>query len=297
MAVAVGISALNALTLSPALCAIMLKPKKENSETEKLPLSRRIGMAMDGSFEAIRRKYLRGVTFFLRYRWISLILLGAAGGLLYYYMTTTKTGLIPREDLGTINMNVTAKDGTTLEGTKKLLDSIEHDIIQNIDELRVYSKMAGSGASTGSSYGSFNIRLKHWDERPGEEHSVSNIQERIKKMAAEKYSHVKITTSTPAMIPGFGAAGGFTLYLQDRQGGTLEDLDKYTKAMVEALKKRPEIGMATTSFGIKIPQFEISVDAIACKRAGTTPKEVISVLNGYALFSPFQACIAYNIHI
>ena len=281
MAVAVGISALNALTLSPALCAIMLKPKKEHGETEEIPFSRRIGMAMDGSFEAIRRKYLRGVTFFLRHRWISFILLVTAGGLLYYYMTTTKTGLIPREDLGTINMNVTAKDGTTLDGTKKLLDSVDHDIIQSIGELRVYSKMSGSGASTGASYGSFNIRLKHWDERPGEEHSVSNIQERIKKLAAEKYSHVKVTTSTPAMIPGFGAAGGFTLYLQDRQGGSLEDLDKYTKAMVNALKKRPEIGMATTSFGIKIPQYEISVDPVACKRAGTTPKDVISVLNGY----------------
>ena len=281
MAVAVGISALNALTLSPALCAIMLKPKKEYGKDEKIPFKRRIGMAMDGSFEAIRKKYLRGVRFFLKHWWISIILLGAAVGLLYYYMTTTKTGLIPREDLGTININVQAKDGTTLDGTKKLLDSIDHDIIHSIDELRVYSKLAGSGASTGSSYGSFNIRLKHWDERPGEEHSVSNIQERIKKLANEKYSHVKITTSTPAMIPGFGAAGGFTLYLQDRQGGTLEDLDKYAKAMVEALKKRPEIGMVYTAFGIKIPQYEISVDAVACERAGTTPKEVISVLNGY----------------
>ncbi len=280
MAVAVAISAVNALTLSPALCAMFLKAKKEYGEGEEIPFSRRLSIAMDTSFEAVRKRYLRGVTFFLRHRWLSPILVVVAGGLLYYYMTTTKTGLVPREDLGTISISVTAKPGTALSQTKSMLDSIDYEIVKKIDEVRVYSKMAGAGGSTGASYGSFNLRLKHWDERPGKEHSVSNIQERIKQYAAT-FNNATITTSSPAMIPGFGASGGFTLYLQDRKGGSTEDLHKVTQAMVAALKERPEIGMATTTFNTKFPQYEVSVDAVKCKRAGTSPKEVLSVLNGY----------------
>ncbi len=281
MAVAVAISALNALTLSPALCAIMLKPKDEHGNEVEMSLGRRIGMAMDTSFEAIRKRYLRGVTFFLRHRWISCILLVGACGLLYYYMTTTKTGLIPREDLGTINVSVTADNpGTSLAQTKLLLDSVDYEMIRGIEEIRVYSKMAGAGASTGSSYGSFNLRLKHWNDRPGKEHSVSNVQERIKKYAS-KFNDATITTSTPAMIPGFGAAGGFTLYLQDRKGGTTDELYDVGYDMLSALKAHPKIGMATTAFKNTLKQFEVSVDEVKCKRAGTSTKEVLSVLGGY----------------
>ena len=279
MAVAVGISALNALTLSPALCAIMLKPKKEHGN-EELTFARRIGMAMDGSFEAVRRRYLRGVTFFLRHRWISLILLVGACGLLYYYMNTTKTGLVPREDMGTINMKITTPPGTALLQTKQILDRIDNEILKDMEEVRAYSKLAGSGDATGPSYGSFNFRLKHWNERPGEEHSVEAIQERIKKYAST-FNEGTVTTSTPAMIPGFGAAGGFTLYLQDRKGGTIEELYDVTMNLINGLKDREEIGSIYTAFKPNFPQYMITIDAVKCKRAGTSPKEVLNVLGGY----------------
>ncbi|MBQ1225393.1 MAG: efflux RND transporter permease subunit, partial [Alistipes sp.] len=122
MAVAVGISALNALTLSPALCAMILKPKSENGEAKKIPFTRRMGMALDASFTYICNKYLRGVLFFLRHRWLSFVLLGAACGLLVYFMNTTKTGLVPREDLGTLRVDVSTPPGTSLSRTKRVMD-------------------------------------------------------------------------------------------------------------------------------------------------------------------------------
>ena len=280
MAVAVGISALNALTLSPALCAMLLKPKDENGNAIKVSFSRRIGMAMDSSFEAIRKHYLKGVIFFLRHRWISCILLVATCGLLYYFMTTTKTGLVPREDLGTINLKITTPPGTSLLHTKKVLDRIDNDILKDMEEVRAYSKTAGMGESAGPSYGSFNFRLKHWNERKGKEHSVEAVQRRIMEYAS-RFNEGTITTSTPPMIPGFGAAGGFVLYLQDRKGGTIEDLYEVTLALVNGLKERSEIGSVYTAFKPNFPQYEISVDAAKCMRAGTTTKEVLNVLNGY----------------
>ena len=280
MAVAVGISALNALTLSPALCAMMLKPKDEHGKHKKMTFARRVGMAMDGSFEAVRRRYLRGVTFFLRHRWISAVLVVGAIGLLYYYMNTTKTGLVPREDMGTINMKITTPPGTALLQTKQILDRIDNEILKNMEEVRAYSKLAGSGDATGPSYGSFNFRLKHWNERPGKEHSVSAVQERIKKYAST-FNEGTVTTSTPAMIPGFGAAGGFTLYLQDRKGGTIEELYNIAVELIARLKERDEIGTVYTAFKPGFPQFLVDIDAVKCKRAGTSPKEVLNVLGGY----------------
>ncbi len=281
MAVAVGISALNALTLSPALCSVLLKPKDEHGNTKKLSFSRRIGMAMDAAFESTRRHYLRGVTFFLRYRWISVILLVAACGTLVYFMRTTKTGLIPREDMGSMLAYVSAPPGSSLSNTNKIIERIDNEIISGLEEVKGYSASTGYGmGGSSSTAGMFVLRFKHWDERKGKEHSVMAVQDRVKEYA-ENFSDATIFTSTPAMIPGFGAAGGFNVYIQDRKGGTIEELAEVTEAFIAALKERPEIGSAYTSFKASYPQYQINVDAVKCKRAGTSPKEVLNVLNGY----------------
>ncbi len=282
MAVAVGISALNALTLSPALCAMLLKPKDEHGNAVKMSFGKRLGIALDNSFHAITKRYLRGVTFFLHHRWLSIILLIVACGLLVYFMNTTKTGLVPREDLGTMRVDIATPPGTSLSQTKRVMDRFNNDVIENIDEIYVASNTAGFSMSggAGSSQGFFVIRLKHWDERKGKEHSVMAVQNRIKEYADE-FNDASIFTSTPAMIPGFGAAGGFNLYVQDKKGGKVEDLAEVTFAFINALKERPEIGTAHTSFNPKFPQYQIDVDAVKCKRAGTSTKEVLNVLNGY----------------
>ncbi len=282
MAVAVGISALNALTLSPALCAMLLKPKDEHGNAVKMSFGKRLGIALDNSFNAITKRYLRGVTFFLRHRWLSIVLLIAACGLLVYFMNTTKTGLVPREDLGTLRVDISTPPGTSLSQTKRVLDRFNSDIIEGIDEIHASSMTAGHSQSGGasSSQGNFVIRLKHWDERKGKEHSVTAVQKRIKEYADE-FNDATIFSSTPAMIPGFGASGGFNLYVQDKKGGRIEDLAEVTFDFINALKERPEIGSVHTSFNPKFPQYQIDVDAVKCKRAGTSTKEVLNVLNGY----------------
>ncbi len=282
MAVAVAISALNALTFSPALCAMLLKPKDEHGNPVKMSFGKRLNIAFDNSFNAICKRYLKGVTFFLRHRWLSGVLFVAACGLLLYFMNTTKTGLVPREDLGTLRVDISTPPGTSLTQTKHVLDRFDADLIRYIDETHAVSKMAGysQAGGAGSSQGSFLLRLKHWNLRKGEEHSVGAVQKRVKEYA-DAFNDATVFTSTPAMIPGFGAAGGFNLYVQDRKGGDIEELAEITFDFINALKERPEIGSAHTSFNPRFPQYQIDVDAVKCKRAGTSPKDVLNVLNGY----------------
>lgn len=166
MAVAVGISAINALTLSPALCSLILKPKDENGNTVKMGFSKRFNNALDASFEALRSRYLRGVTFFLRHRWVSGLLLVASVVALVFLMRTTKTGLIPQEDMGTVRVDVSTPPGSSLAYTKSVMDRVDNDVIRSISECRAYINMAGYSMTggAGTSQGSFTLRLKHWDE-------------------------------------------------------------------------------------------------------------------------------------
>ena len=247
-----------------------------------MSFGKRMSLALDASFERMTKHYLRGVTFFLRHRWLGGLLLVAACSLLVYFMNTTKTGLVPREDLGTLRIDISCPPGTSLAQTKQVLDRFDHDVVQGIEEKFVSSKTVGYSQAGGasSSQGNFVLRLKHWDDRPGKEHSVMAVQNRIKEYG-EEFNDAKIFTSTPAMIPGFGAAGGFNVYVQDKKGGKIEDLADVTFRFIEALKERPEISTAFTSFNPRFPQYQIDVDAVKCKRAGVSTRDVLNVLNGY----------------
>lgn len=282
MAVAVGISAINALTLSPALCAIMLKPHDENGNEVKSSFGKRFNMALDASFERLRKHYLRGVTLLLRHRWVAGTMLVVSIIGLVYLMQNTKTGLVPQEDMGTLRIDVSTPPGSSLAYTKEIMDRVDRDIIKDIEECRAYLNMAGFSMSggVGTSQGNFTLRLKHWDERPGKDQSVNSIMDRVKEYAAN-FNDAKIFTSAPPMIPGYGATNGFQVYIQDRKGGSIEDLALITNEFLKYLNDRPEIGSAHTSFNPRFPQFQIDVDAVKCKRAGVSPKEVLTVLNGY----------------
>lgn len=282
MAIAVGISAINALTLSPALCALLLKPKSENGKTGKKSMVNRFGETFEVGFRATLDHYQRGVQIFVRRPWITAILVVLSIGLLVYFMQNTKTGLIPKEDVGTVRIDVAAAPGSSLAQTKKIMDRIDNELVRKIPESRAYVKMCGFGMTTGAgtSYGSFTLRLKAWGDRPGKEHSVDAIIERVKTYAAT-FNDATIFASSPAMIPGYGATNGFELHIQDRRGGKISDLADITADFIAKLNQREEIGSAKTSFNAKYPQYQIDVDAVRCKRAGISPKEVLSVLNGY----------------
>ena len=281
MAVAVGISLINSLTLSPALCALIMRPTEIVEPGKKPRFSTRFSMAFNKGFNAIVNKYGSVVKFLFRHKWITLLLLIAAGGGLYYYMANTKTGLVPKEDMGSINIDVRTPPGTNIAETEKVMAEIDRRI-SGIPQIQAYSRTTGYGMmfGMGSSTGSFVIKLKHWDERTEAGDDIDSIIEEIYARTADITS-ADIMAYTRGMIPGYGASNGFEIYVQDQKGGKLEDLEKITKNFIVELNKRPEISRAKTSFDTSFPMYLVEVDAVQCKRNGISPGDVLSVLSGY----------------
>ena len=281
MAVAVGISLLNSLTLSPALCSLIMTPHDEVKEGEKASFSTRFHYAFDAGFQAIVKRYKHLVLFMFKRRWLTAILLATALGGLYYMMNTTKTGLVPKEDMGTINVDVRTPPGTNIAETEKVMKEIDNRI-STIPQIEAYSRTTGWGMmfGQGSSTGNFVIRLKDWEERTGEGDNIDAVMEEIYARTSDITS-ADIMVYTRGMIPGYGASNGFELYVQDQKGGTLEDLEKLSKDFIAELNKRPEIMRAKTSFDSSYPMYLVEVDAALCKRNGISPSDVLDVLAGY----------------
>ena len=297
MAIAVAISLLNAMTLSPALCALIMTPhgneelktKSEEStntqhpspDTQKLSFSTRFHIAFDAAFSALVNRYKRAVSVFFRRKWLAGVLVLAAIGGLGWLMKTTKTGLVPSEDMGTVFINVQASPGFTLKQTYGIMKQVEQRI-KDLPQLRTYSLVAGTsvGFDQSSSNGNFTLKLKKWGERKDEKDHVNAVMEEIYRRTAD-ITNAKIQVNTQAMIPGFGRINGFELYIQDKKGGTINDLLEYTNHMIQALNERPEISRAYTNFSLKYPQYRVEVDAALCKRNGVSPNDVLAALGGY----------------
>lgn len=281
MAVAVGISAINALTLSPALCALILRPNEEIIEGRKPGFSTRFRMAFDSSFRRIVQKYKSGVKFFVKRKWVAWASLGFVVVLLFYLMSTTKTGLVPSEDTGSIFVSLDAPAGSTLAETAEIMGQVEKEL-KDIPQIENFNKVAGfgMGSGSGSSHGMFIVKLKHWDERKGDESSVDAISNEIYRRTA----HIKNATIfvfSPPMISGYGTGNSFEFYIQDRSGKGIDALSKVTDDFLAELNKRPEIKMAYTSFSSKFPQYRVDIDEAQCQRAGITTQDVINTLSGY----------------
>lgn len=281
MAVAVGISAINALTLSPALCALILRPNEEIIEGRKPGFSTRFRMAFDSSFRRIVQKYKSGVKFFVKRKWVAWASLGFVVVLLFYLMSTTKTGLVPSEDTGSIFVSLDAPAGSTLAEIAEIMGQVEKEL-KDIPQIENFNKVAGfgMGSGSGSSHGMFIVKLKHWDERKGDESSVDAISNEIYRRTA----HIKNATIfvfSPPMISGYGTGNSFELYIQDRSGKGIDALSKVTDDFLAELNKRPEIKMAYTSFSSKFPQYRVDIDEAQCQRAGITTQDVINTLSGY----------------
>lgn len=281
MAVAVGISAINALTLSPALCALILKPNEILIDGKRPSFSTRFRIAFDTAFKRIVLKYKGGVNFFIKRKWLAWGSLVVAAGLLVYLMGTTKTSLVPSEDTGSILISLDAPAGSTLTETASIMSRVEKQL-QQIPQIENYSKVAGfgMGAGSGASHGMFIVKLKHWDERPGEENSVDAITAEIYRRTSD-IRNASIFIFSPPMISGYGTGNSFEIYLQDRSGRGVDALSDVTDDFLAELNKRPEIQMAYTSFSADFPQYRVDVDEAQCQRAGVTTEEVLSVLSGY----------------
>lgn len=280
MAVAVGISALNSLTMCPALCALIMRPVDDSPEAERTFLGR-VRRVYSVAFSATLGRYVSGVRYFISHKWLAAVSVVAACLLLGVLMRTTKAGLVPDEDTGTIFVDVTAAPGSSLSNTEKVMDEIEV-LLKDIPEIATYSKLAGYSmmAGVGTSGGNFTLKLRDWSERDGAEHGSDAVIGRIMGMVGD-VRNANVFAFAPPMIMGYGNSNGFSVHLQDRAGGDISALEDVCGQFVGALNARPEIAMAYTSFSSRYPQYRVDVDAAKCKRAGVSPSEVLGVIGGY----------------
>ena len=281
MAVAVGISAVNALTLSPALCAMILKPYLDENGEMRDNFAARFRKAFNTSFSALVNKYKHGVLLFIKHKWLMWSTLGLAMAALVLLMNTTKTGLVPDEDQGTIMVNVTTAPGSSLAETHKVMEQVSQRI-DGIPQIRDYMQVAGYGmiAGQGSSYGMAIIKLKDWDERPNKEDDVNAVIGQIYGRTAD-IKDAQIFAVAPPMISGYGTSTGFSMHLQDKTGGDLTEFYNIYLQFIGALNQRPEIARAYSTFNINFPQYMVDIDAAKAKRAGVSPTSILSTLAGY----------------
>ena len=271
MAIAVAISLFNALTLSPALSAIIMRDQPPT----------RFHARFNAVFVSLSDKYKHAVAGFAHHRSLAVALVVLAIFVLGWMMRSTRTGLVPNEDMGTVFINVQASPGSSLQQTYHILKEVESRI-KDLPQIRIYSLIAGSSNSfeQSSSNGNFTLKLKKWDERKGEGDDAQSIVDEIYRRTAD-IANAKIQVNTQNLLPGFGRINGFEVHVQDKHGGTINDLLSYTERLIAALNERPEISRAYTNFSLKYPQYRIEVDAALCKRRGVSPSDVLSALSGY----------------
>lgn len=277
MATAVGLSMVSALTLCPALCALLMRPAS-GTKSEK-SFNGRVKAAYNATYNALLGKYKRGVMWIFRRRWIVWSSMAIAMALFAYLVSTTRTGLVPQEDKGFVQMMVSASPGTSMEEMDKLMERIEA-VVKSQPEVASYGRIDGFGGGTGSCYGSVFMTLKPWGERRGDEHSIGAVIARLQAGTAN-IKEVTVFCMEDAMIPGYGEGNAIDLNLQDRTGGDAKVFYDYVQQFLMALNERPEIAMAFSSYSINFPQYSVDVDAAKCERAGLSSQHVLDVLGGY----------------
>lgn len=279
MAAAVGISAVNALTLSPALCAIMLKPHGTGKGRKGFAERYRTGFNV--AFGRLTQRYVRGVIFFVRRKYIMWASLAAAVVLLVLFMNTTKTGLVPDEDTGSIMVNITAPPGSSVARTNEIMKQIEARI-DSIPEIEFYSETVGYGliGGAGPSSGMLIVKLHNWADRRHDGGDARSVVDKINAIGLE-IPDVTVFAFLPPLIDGYGVSNGFEINLQDQAGGRSDSLFAVGQRLIAALQRRPEISSAYSTFNIAFPQYTVEVDAVKCERAGTTADAVLETLSGY----------------
>ncbi len=258
---------------------MMMKPSDGNKSPHSL--NGRIRAAYNVSFHALMGKYKKGLMFFFRHRWIVWTSLGIAFILLVYLMSTTKTGLVPQEDQGTMMVNISTSPGNSLAETDKVMDKVEK-ILKATPEIENYSRTTGYGliSGQGTSYGTVIIRMLHWDKRKGKKHTVDAVMKRLNAQFS-MIKEAQVFCFQPAMIPGYGTGNSIELYMEDKTGGDMQPFYESVQKFIVALNQRPEVAMAYSSYAMNFPQIAVDVDAAKCKRAGISPNDVLDVVGAY----------------
>ncbi len=280
LAVAIIISAVNALTLSPALCALLLKPHGKDTEKQRgfLP---RFFTGFNVAFEVVTHRYIGVVRFLMRRKWISFVGIVGFSLLFFFLVKTTPTGFVPNEDGGAIYGNVVLPPASTLERTEQIAHEID-SIALSIPEVELSSTLSGMDLlhGFGGSYGALFIRLKPWKERTDKNQSAAAIVQQL----FEKTAHIKgaqIIFFAAPTLQGFGDSNGFEVQLLDKTGGDYLKFNENIDAFITALNQRAEINYAASSFNIGFPELEININVAQCKAAGVSVNSVLTTLQGY----------------
>ncbi|AWM13502.1 efflux RND transporter permease subunit [Flavobacterium sp. NRK F10] len=280
LAVSIVLSAINALTLSPALCAIFLKPHDEH-ENSKKGLLKRFYTAFNVAFDSTTSKYKRSVEFFLNRKWLAFFGIIVFAGIFVFLMNITPKSFVPNEDTGTIMSDVSLPPSTSLERTEAVLLQIEN-AVKDIPEIERVLRISGRSliSGTGSNYGMIIVNLKPWAERKEVNQEINAVVgELFKRTATIKDARV-IFFARPTLT-GFGFSSGFEFQLQDQKGGTIQELNTIKDKFLGALNSRPEIKYATTSFSPNYPQYQIDLNVPAIKKSGLTVSDVLGTMQGY----------------
>ena len=281
MAISIAFSALNALTLSPALCAIFLKPHDSEHKPKKMSVIDRFHTSFNAAYDSLLKSYKKRVVFFIHKKWLSLGLVAASIVLLVFFMKITPTGMVPNEDTGTIMGAVTLPPGTSQERAMEVLAKVDSLVaaepaVESRTIISGYSFIGGQGPS----YGSVIIKLKNWEERSMMQNS-DIIYATLFMRAQKIIKDAQVLFFAPPMIPGYSVSSDIELNMQDKTGGSLDHFFEVVNNYRAALEARPEINSAKTTFNPSFPQYQLDIDAAACKKAGISPSDILSTMQGY----------------
>ena len=281
MAITIGFSAVNALTLSPALCAVFLKPHREEGE-KKMSLIDRFHASFNAAYDVTLKKYKKSVLFFIHKRVLSFLIVAGSIVALFLLMKITPTGMVPNEDTGTVFAAVNLTPGTSKERTEAVMQQIDslvaaNPAVKSRTSITGYSFMGGQG----NSYGTSIIKLKDWSERQGEGMSSDDVVGALTMQTRQLVKDGQVMLFAPPMITGYGASNGFEFNLQDKTGGDLDRFFEVAQQFLGVLNQRPEIMYAMTTFNPNFPQYMVDIDAAKCKQAGLSPSDILTTLQGY----------------
>lgn len=281
MAIAIGLSALNALTLSPALCAVFLKPHKADGGSKKVSFVKAFHEGFNRNYEKLLVRYKKWAGFFINHKITAFGVVAASIVALAAMMMTTSTALVPNEDTGVLFCMVNMPPATSLDKTEATLAKVDkilaaNPAVESRTEILGYSFIADQG----NTYGTFIVKLKDWSEREKGQDATSVLGQ-LYGAVGQQIKDATVMMFQPPMISGYSVTSGFELQLQDKTGGDINKFFQIYQQFIGALNQRPEIQQAYSTFNPTFPQYMVNVDVVKTKQAGISPSVVLSTLQGY----------------
>ena len=279
IASSVGLSCISALTLCPALCAIMMRVT--NGKKEGKGLTYYTKKAYTVSYNAIYNKYSKSVQKFIKRPILAWSLLALAAVLLVFFMKSLPSGLVPQEDQGVFLAEIQAPEGATLKQTREMVKEVEAKV-KNIPELESFAVVCGYGmmSGAGSNYATLVVRLKNWDDRPGMNHLIDLVMYRF-YFDCKDIKNLQVLPFQMPQIPGYGTSNSVSLVVEDPTDGNLSEFAQHTEHFLAKLSERPEIASAMSTYSERFPKYQVDVDAAQCDRAGVSPADVLNTLGSF----------------